>query len=101
MEQKLIKREQLEAMGIDLDEQAMESLLKEVNEELDGRVGAAVMAELDDEQMEEYGKIEDSLSDGDAVKWLEERIPDLSQIVQDEVDIILGDLAEKADTLVN
>ncbi len=101
MEQKTIKQEHLEAMGINLSNNAMESLLKVVNDELDGRVGNAVLAELDETQVKEYLEIKDNLSDDETAKWLGDRIPDLAQIVQDEIDIILGDIAEKADTFTN
>lgn len=89
----------LTSMGIILTDDKMTSLLDHLNEELNERVGTSLLEELSDEQIEEYNELSKT-AEGDQIgEWLSSKIPEFSQIIQDEIDIILGDIAEKADDL--
>lgn len=94
-----ITQANLDEMGIKLADDKMASLLEHLNEELNERVGTALLSELSTEQIDEYNEFSKTANDDQIGEWLSSKIPEFKQIIQDEIDIILGDIAEKADDL--
>jgi hypothetical protein len=97
MNQQFITESTLDALGIDLSGQDKDALLTHLNETLQERVGAEITESLDDAQLQTLLDLQDKATDEDLGTWLEQNVPDLKQIVQDEIDIILGELAENSD----
>jgi len=95
----IITRELLEQAGINLENKDIDALLAHLNQELEERVGAEITASLSDEQLKEMLDIQEHATEDQLVDWMTENVPELDQITQDEVDIILGELAENADGL--
>jgi uncharacterized protein (DUF2236 family) len=93
----IITRDLLETAGINLENQDIDALLDHLNQELEERVGAEITASLSDEQLKEMLDIQAHASDEQLAEWLTTNVPELEQITQDEVDIILGELAENAE----
>lgn len=93
----IITRDLLEQAGINLENQDINALLEHLNQELEERVGAEITASLSDEQLKEMLDTQEHASDEQLAEWLTTNVPELEQITQDEVDIILGELAENAD----
>lgn len=89
----------LNEMGIILDAEKMTSLLSHLDDELNERVGTALLEELSSEQVDEYNKLSETADEVQIGEWLSSKIPDYKQIVQDEIDIMLGSVAEKAEEL--
>lgn len=89
----------LTTMGINLTDEKMTSLLDHLNQELNERVGTALLQELDDEQIDEYNEFIKTASEDQVGEWLSSKIPEFTQIIQDEIDVMLGDVAEKAEKL--
>lgn len=89
----------LNEMGIILDAEKMTSLLGHLDDELNERVGTALLEELSSEQIDEYNKLSETSDDDQIGEWLSLKIPEYKQIVQDEIDIMLGSVAEKAEEL--
>lgn len=94
-----ITRELLEQSGIDLGGQDVEALLDHLNETLDERVGAEVASSLDDDKLKELADLQESGTDQQLVDWMQANVPQLGDITKDEIDILLGELAENADDL--
>ena len=94
-----ITQANLDEMGIKLADDKTASLLTHLNEELNERVGTALLAELNTEQIDEYNEFSKTANDDQIGEWLNSKIPEFKEIIQDEIDIILGDIAEKADEL--
>ena len=94
-----ITRELLEQSGIDLGGQDVEALLDHLNETLDERVGAEVASSLDDDKLKELADMQESGTDQQLVDWMQANVPQLGDITKDEIDILLGELAENADDL--
>lgn len=92
-----ITQETLDALGIDLSGQDQEALLAHLNETLQERVGAEITEELDDKQLQNLIDMQDNATEDEIAEWLEQAVPDLKDIVQDEIDILLGELAENSD----
>lgn len=93
----IITRETLEQAGVNLKNHDIDALLDHLNQELEERVGAEITASLSDEQVKEMLDIQEHASEDQLVEWMNANVPELDQITEDEIDIILGELAENAD----
>ena len=91
-----ITKEAVLALGINLEGQDIDSLLTHLNETLEDRVGTEITESLDDTQLQELLKLQEDANDQEIGEWLEANVPEMKQIVQDEIDILLGELAENA-----
>jgi hypothetical protein len=97
MNQQFITESTLDALGIDLSGQDKDTLLVHLNETLQERVGAEITESLDDTQLQTLLDLQENATDEDLGTWLEQNVTDFKQIVQDEIDILLGELAENSD----
>ena len=95
-----ITKETLDSFGISLEGQDEASLLEHLNETLSERIGTEIAALLDDAKLEELLTLQESPeADAKTGDWLTANVPELPQIVQDEIDILMGELADSTDTL--
>lgn len=95
MNDPLITQQTLDDFGISLtDAQDATALLAHLNETLDERVGAEITETLDDEQLKELLALQEKSDDEAVGTWLSANVDELEQITQDEIDILLGELAE-------
>lgn len=99
MNQQFITQNAIDALDIDLSGEDIESLLTHLNDTLQERVGVEITEALSDEQLKTLLDMQDSASEEELGTWLETNVPDMKQIVQDEIDIILGELADSRDQL--
>ncbi len=96
-DQPLITKELLDEFGIELGEQDIDSLLTHLNTTLEERVGAEITESLNDDKLKELIDLQEAASDEEVGAWIEQNVPELQQITQDEIDILLGELAENTD----
>ncbi len=94
-----ITLELLEQAGIDLGGEDVDALVEHLNQTLEERVGAEVVASLDDDKLKELSDLQDTGSDEQLVDWMTTNVPQLSEITKDEIDIIIGELAESSDEI--
>ena len=94
----LLSRTILENLGIELSDEDFASLAEHFETTLDERVFNEVVLELTPEQAEQLAAMQQS-SDEDVLGWLQANVPALPEIVADEVDILLGELAENSEAL--
>lgn len=99
MNQQFITESTLDALGIDLTGQDKEALLAHLNETLQERVGAEITESLDDNQLQTLLDMQENSTEDELGNWLEQNVPDFKLLVQDEIDIILGELAESSDSI--
>jgi succinate dehydrogenase flavin-adding protein (antitoxin of CptAB toxin-antitoxin module) len=87
----------LEDIGIELSESDYRSLAKHFDTTLQERIFNEIAKELTDEQTEELAGLKNS-PDEQIALWLTTNIPapTLKEIVDDEVSILLGELAENS-----
>jgi hypothetical protein len=95
--QDYITKESLTALGIQLSDDNATSLLTHLNETVEERIGAEITEQLDDAQLEELVKLQESSSDEEVGKWISEHVPEFRDIVQDNIDIVIGELADSSD----
>lgn len=79
-------------LGIDLGDKTPQ-FLKDMEEQLNERIGAALLELLDDEEAKAFIALSEAGDDEATQKWLIEHVPDYKDVVQDEVDILLGEIA--------
>lgn len=94
-----ITKEALLALGINLGDQDIDSLLTHLNETVEERIGAEITESLSDEQLQELIDIQDNATDEDVGNWIAEHVPDYKEIVQDNIDIVIGELVDGADAV--
>lgn len=93
----LITRDVLTQAGINLDGKDIDALLTHLNQTLEERVGTEITASLSDEQLNELLDLQEKGDDEAVADWLQANVEELDQIAQDEIDILLGELAENSD----
>lgn len=94
-----ITEETLQAFNINLQGQDKELLLEHLNDTLQERVGAEIAAMLDDNKLHELVETQKTATDEQMGTWLTQNVPELQQIVQDEITIIMGELNENSDAI--
>ena len=97
MNHQFITKDNLEALGIDLSNRDVDALLAELNNALQERVSVEITESLNGEQLQELLEIQETASADELTAWLERHVPNLQQVVQEEIDVILGELADEND----
>lgn len=92
-----ITEDALKQLGISLEGRDINSLLQHLNETLEERVGAEITDALDDTQLKTLLDLQEKATDEEVGQWMQANVPEFEQIVQDEIDIVLGELAENVD----
>ena len=91
-----ITLEDLQSAGVNIPPEQAEATLSKINDDLNERIGVEITEALTDEQLDEMMTVKQS-GDNDALaSWMSANIPELEDIVSDERDILLGELADKA-----
>lgn len=88
-----ITQQDLDAVSITVAEDEVEAYLAEANRTLADRIGAEITDSLTDEEIDEMVRIQEAGDPASLQAWLIANVPELNEIVQDEVDILLGELA--------
>jgi hypothetical protein len=94
-----ITEQTLEDLDIKLDPEAKQQLLEHFNETLQTRIGAEITESLNDDQLEELLTLQQDGDEAKIAQWLRQNVPDLNDIVQDEVDILIGELADSTNQI--
>ncbi|OYX37121.1 hypothetical protein B7Z00_03850 [Candidatus Saccharibacteria bacterium 32-50-10] len=94
----ILSKQLIQDLGIELSEQDYASLSEHFETTLQERVINEITMELSPEQAQELATMQ-SASDEDLLAWLQANVPDLAEIVSDEVDILLGELAENSEAI--
>lgn len=94
----LLNKTLLETLGINLSDQDYALLADHFETTLHERVINEITFELDPAQARELASLQDA-SDEVLLQWLTANVPDLGDIVSDEVDILLGELAENSEAI--
>ena len=94
----LLTRTILQDLGLSLSDEDFDSLAKHFETTLDERVINEIVLELEPEQASELATMQQS-SDEEMIAWLTATVPDFADIVSDEVDILLGELADSSSSL--
>jgi hypothetical protein len=95
--QDYVTKQSLLALGINLGDQDIDSLLLHLNDLIEERIGAEITESLTDEQLAELVSLQEESDEEKIGEWIAAHVPDYAAIVQDNIDITVGELAENAD----
>ena len=90
-----ITQSDIDGLGVNFSEDNSTALLDALNEELDVRIGQEITEALNDDQLAEMVQLQQDGTAEQLSVWISQTISpeDLADIVQDERDILLGELA--------
>jgi hypothetical protein len=88
----------LENLGINLSEEHYQALAEHFETTLNERVINEIVLELSPEQAEQLATLQQA-GDEEVLAWLKTNVPDVAEIVTDEVDILLGEIAENSEAI--
>jgi len=84
----------LASTGIDVPDDQVAPLLDYMNEVLEERIGEAIVDALAIEQLETLASLQETASDEEVHDWLEANVTNLDNVIQEQVDTLLGEAAE-------
>lgn len=91
----LLSRDFLKELGISLNDESYIAFSEHYESHLRERVVDEITSELDEAQLAQLHLFE-SKSDEELQEWLKANVPQLKEIIEDEVAILLGDIAENS-----
>ncbi|MFZ1258537.1 MAG: DUF5663 domain-containing protein [Candidatus Saccharimonas sp.] len=94
----LLTKTILQDLGLTLSDEDFASLSAHFESTLDERVINEIVLGLEPEQAQQLSEMQQS-SDEAILNWIKINVPDFAEIVSDEVDILLGELAENSETI--
>jgi hypothetical protein len=97
MQPQYITQSTLVTLGIDLSGEDVDALLDDLNETLQERVGTELTQALNEDQLKELVDLQESANEAEIGAWLQKNIPDMQQIIQNEIDILIGEIVEDED----
>lgn len=86
----------LASTGINVPDDQVEEYLDLINDQLAERIGESVIESLDEATVEKLADMQETASDEELNNWMQANIPQLNDIIRQEIDIILGDAAENS-----
>lgn len=97
MKEIIITKHLLESLDIEINYgDSEEAYICKLNEILQERIGAEITRSLNDKQLKELIDLQSGGDDLALQAWLVNNVPELKDIVDDEVDILLGQISENA-----
>lgn len=94
----LLTKNLLNDLGIILSESDYALLAEHFETTLNERVINEIVLELEPQQAEELARLQQA-EDAEVVNWLRTNVTDIEEIVADEVDILLGELADNTEAI--
>lgn len=96
----VLNRQFLSDIGVQLDEQTYQALAGHYEQTLNDRVLEEITLELDEQQLKQLEVLKDA-TPNELTAWLVANIPQLGDIIEDEVAILMGELAENSDQIAS
>ncbi len=95
----IITPEMLASTGIMIKDEDVVSYLDHLNEMLNERIGETIAENLTDEEIDILADLQETASEETLGDWLAKHIPDLDDLIDDEIDILLGEAAENSNKI--
>jgi hypothetical protein len=94
----LLSKHFLSNIGVTLDEPTYQALSEHYEETLNDRIIDEITQNLDEAQLKELSHLR--VADEQSLQqWLMTNVPQLDEIIEAEVAILMGDIAESADSI--
>lgn len=93
-----LNKQFLSSIGVELDDSTVEAFSLHFEDTLTERVIEEVIDTLEGDKLEELISIRDN-DDNSLQTWLQQNVPDLTEIINQEVAILIGEIAENSDQI--
>jgi len=91
--QQYVTKEMLADLGLDVSDDQLAHL----NETVEERIGVEITESLNDDQLKELLALEESGSEDELGNWIAEHIPEYQEIIEDNIDIVIGEFVDEND----
>ena len=96
----IVTKAQLNSIGINLPEDQMQALIQHVEDTINSQIGEEIVESLDDDQLKELVQMQDNDAPAEEIDaWIRARVPEYDKIIEDNVAIVLGELADNSDAI--
>ena len=96
----IVTKAQLNSIGINLPEDQMQALIQHVEDTINSQIGEEIVESLDNEQLKELVQMQDNDVPAEEIDaWIRARVPEYDEIIEDNVAIVLGELANNSDAI--
>lgn len=96
----IVTKAQLNSIGINLPEDQMQALIQHVEDTINSQIGEEIVESLDDDQLKELVQMQDDDAPAEEIDaWIRARVPEYDEIIEDNVAIVLGELADNSDAI--
>ena len=96
----IVTKAQLNSIGINLPEDQMQALIQHVEDTINSQIGEEIVESLDDDQLKELVQMQDNDVPAEEIDaWIRARVPEYDEIIEDNVAIVLGELADNSDAI--
>ena len=96
----IVTKAQLNSIGINLPEDQMQALIQHVEDTINSQIGEEIVESLDDDQLKELIQMQDNDAPAEEIDaWIRARVPEYDEIIEDNVAIVLGELADNSDAI--
>lgn len=82
------------SLGVDPGTDDIDALVDKLNQKLELLVGDEIIESLTEGDVQTLVDMQDTASDEELSTWIADHVPDYPEIIQDNIDIVLGDFAE-------
>lgn len=86
----------LTELGINLSDLDTENFISHIQETLEERVGLAITELLDDAEVTQLMQLTEAGNEAATDQWLSQALPEYKDVIQDEFDILMGEVAQLA-----
>lgn len=80
-------------MNVTIPDDISEDMIDHLNETLRERIGMEVVTSLSEDKLIEYLALMEENNAKIMQNWLQKNVPEIKEIVSDEIDILLGEIA--------
>ena len=96
----IVTKAQLNSIGINLPEDQMQALIHHIEDTINSQIGEEIVESLDDDQLKELVQMQDNDASAEEIDaWIRARVPEYDEIIEDNVAIVLGELADNSDAI--
>lgn len=93
-----VTREMLGDLGLS---EVSDDDLAQLNAKIEEEIGVEIAESLDEQQLKELTDMESSATEEELGQWIAQHVPDYKEIVQDNIDIAIGDFVESRESGTN
>lgn len=81
-------------IDLDIKEEKIDAIVAELNDKVEQLIGDEIIESLTEADVQTLVDLQETASDEELSKWIIEHVPDYQAIIQNNIDIVIGEFAE-------